>query len=156
MENSNLSKMDLKRRHFNKLYKKLQDLHKESQEEDLALFEEIARQNAKKVLDFLFKEISIFDYFIYPDDERAIAIDYSQLPAGSGKGLLILCDSNGKFAYYKTYNHENESFQSEDFVDFCDRLKKDFESLEHIKEIQPCSSSYNLENIKETASFILG
>ncbi len=129
---SNLSRYFLDKKKFDNLYKDLDNLHKECEEEGYEVFNEIARANAKKVLDFLFKEIPAFDYYIYSTADREIAIDYTQ-DEGSGKGLLILCASDGTITYFKTYNGTNTSTclkSIDNIINFCEKLKEAFKQFE--------------------------
>ena len=106
---------------FDKFYKTLENLHKECEEEGYEVFDEIARTNAEKILDFLSKEIPNFDYYIHPTEDREIAIDYTQ-SEGSGKGLLILYTSDGEMAYFKTHNGKNDRVRVNNIIEFCKRL----------------------------------
>ena len=122
----------LDKQKFNNLYKDLDDLHKECEEEGYEVFDEIARANAKKILDFLSKEIPDLDYYIYSTEDREIAIDYTQ-GEGSGKGLLILCASDGTITYFKTYNGTNTSAclkKIDNIINFYEKLKEAFKQFE--------------------------
>ena len=140
----------LREEYFNRLKEELKNLHEKSKTEDIDPFDEKARENAYKVLDFLLKKTLFSDFYIYPDDEKAIAIDYSHPTEGAGKGLLILCDSNGGYSYYKTYNHKNTGYETEDFDDFCNKLKEAFSEFE-VSDMQ--STSTKSEIFRDSSSY---
>ena len=137
---------------FNKFKEELKNLHEKSKKEGLELFDEKARENAYKVLDFLLKKTLFSDFYIYPDDEKAIAIDYSYpIEEAAGKGLLILCDSEGAYSYYKTYNHKNTDYETKDFNNFCNKLKEAFFEFE-VLDVQSTSTTKS-ENFIYSSSY---
>lgn len=135
---------------FNRFKEELKNLHKKSEVEVLDPFDEKARENAYKVLDFLLENTLFSDFYIYPDDEKAIAIDYSHPTKGAGKGLLILCDSNGGYSYYQTYDHKNTGYETKDYDDFCNELKKAFFEFE-VSDTQ--SASTKSEGVRNSSSY---
>ena len=109
----------------------LESLHEECKEEGYEVFDEIARTNAKKILDFLCKNFPDHDYDIYPTDDREINIEFYSL-----KGrILILCDSKGSVAYFKGLNGKINRHRYQDIDEFrFDQLYQDFQSFKHPKE----------------------
>ena len=110
------------------LFKNLENLHKECEEEGYEVFDEVARINAKKILEFLCKNFPKYDYDIYPTDDREINIEFY-----SFKGrILILCDSKGSVAYFRSLDGEIDNHRYQGITSFCfDQLYEAFESFKN-------------------------
>ena len=125
----------------------LDNLNKECEEEGYEVFDEIARTNAKKVLNFLCEKLPEYDYDIYPTDEREINIEFY-----SFKGrILILCDSEGSVAYFKHLNGKISRHRCQDIIDFpFDQLYKEFESFRDPteKNVLYNNNSSNIESFE--------
>ncbi len=127
-----------------RLYNTLESLHEECEEEGYEVFDEIARTNAKKVLDFLCKSFPEYDYDIYPTDGREINIEFY-----SFKGrILILCDSKGSVAYFKSLTGKINRYRCQDIDDFpFDQLYQEFQSFKsHKKETFLSSDNPNIKS----------
>lgn len=112
------------------LYKSLENLHKECEEDGFEIFDEKARQNAQKILDFLCENFPKHDFDIYPTEDREI--DIYNTP-GKGRGVLITCDSDGSVAYFKT-DDKDTRYRCQDIEDFpFELLCKEIESLRRPK-----------------------
>ena len=110
----------------NELDKTLKDLHEFCKEEGFELFSDKAKDNAIQIIKFI-KNHSDYDWDIYPTEYQEIAIDCT-LKNG---GLLILCDSNGELAYFKTLYGKNSRYRCQDINGFpFDQLKRELNSLE--------------------------
>ena len=130
-----------------KLYEStLDNLNKECEEEGYEVFDEIARTNAKKVLNFLCEKLPEYDYDIYPTDEREIYIEFY-----SHKGrILILCDSEGSMAYFKHLNGKTSRYRCQSIIDFpFDQLYKEFESFKDPTEKDVLyNNNSNIESVE--------
>ena len=100
---------------FENLYKTLDNLHEECTKEGFQKFSEIAKENAKKILKATYENFPDYEYYLYPTEDREIAIDCNPQ---KGKGILILCDSNGSVAYFSTLAGKNSRFRCDDIEDF--------------------------------------
>ena len=92
--------------------KTLNTLDKECEEENWEKFSEIARANARQILNAVYGEFPDFDYDIYPTEDKEVAINCTPY---KGQGCLILCDSNGSVAYFASLAGKNSRFR-------CDRI----------------------------------
>ena len=127
------------------LYKILESLHKECEEEEFEIFDEKARQNAQQILDFLCKKFPQHDFDIYPTENREIAICYTPC---KGCSILIICDSNGSVAYFKILNGRKSRYRCEDITDFpFDQLDKE-KGFESLKSNNDPMSLKNNENFR--------
>ena len=130
---------------FENLYKTLNNLCEECKEEGFQQFSEIARENAKKILKAVYKNFPDHEYYIYPTEDREIAIDCNPQ---KGKGILILCDSNGSVAYFSTLAGKNSRFRCDNIEDFpYDLLWKTFKELNEEKKY-----SLNKDITRKTSS----
>lgn len=137
--NTYIKQAILKDRILKNLYKILGNLHKECEEEDFQIFSEIARKNAKQILSFVYNEFPNYEYYIYPTEDREIAIDCNPQ---KGKGILVLCDSNGGIACFATFEGKNRRFRYNNIDDFSYRLLREtFEELDIEKNHSLISSS---------------
>ena len=116
-----------------KLYESILDnLNKECEEERYEVFDEIARTNAKKILNFLCEKLPEHDYDICSTEEREIDIYCNPC---KGRGMLIICDSEGGIAYFKTCDGRSNRYRCQDIIDFpFDQLYKEFESFRNPTE----------------------
>ena len=113
---------------FKFLYKTLDNLDVECEEGEFQKFSETARKNAKQILRFIYGEFPKYEYYIYPTKDREIAIDCNPQ---KGKGILILCDSNGGVACFATFEGKNRRFRYNSIDDFSYRLLREtFEELD--------------------------
>ena len=111
----------------NELDKILKDLHEFCKEEGFELFSDKAKENAIQIIKFIKNHYPNYDWDIYPTEDQEIAIDCTL----TNGGLLILCDSNGELAYFKTLNGKNSRYRCQDINDFpFDQLKRELNSLE--------------------------
>ena len=101
------------------LHKTLEHLHKECEEEGFEKFSEIARTNAKQILNFIYTKFPNYNYDIYPTANREIFITCNPQKK---KGVSILCDSNGSVAYFLTWDGKNSRFR-------CDEIDDEFYHL---------------------------
>ena len=149
---------------FKFLYKTLDNLDAECEEEKFQKFSEIARKNAKQILRFIYSEFPKYEYYIYPTEDREIAIDCNPQ---KGKGILVLCDSNGGIACFATFEGKNRRFRYNSIDDFSYRLLREtFEELDIEKKhllvspssgdsfsiLKPTGLNYNLPK-NETHSY---
>ena len=91
-----------------KIYQALDSLHKDCEEEGFALFDEIARTNAKQILEFVYSEFPDKEYYVYPTEDREVAISCNPQ---KGRGVLILCESGGSIICFSTFNGKNRRFR---------------------------------------------
>ena len=109
------------------LHKTLDHLHEECAEEGFEVFSEVARNNARKVLDFLYNHFPQYEYDIYPTEDREVAIHCNPQ---KGRGGSILCDSEGDIAYFITIDGRNSRFRCNHLSEFPFKvLKKKFTEL---------------------------
>ena len=149
---------------FKFLYKTLDNLDAECEEEKFQKFSETARKNAKQILRFIYSEFPKYEYYIYPTEDREIAIDCNPQ---KGKGILVLCDSNGGVACFATFEGKNRRFRYNSIDDFSYRLLREtFEELDIEKRhllvspssgdsfsiLKPTELNYNLPK-NETHSY---
>ena len=126
------------------LFKNLENLHKECEEEGYEVFDEIARINAKKILEFLCKNFPKYDYDIYPTDDREINIEFY-----SFKGrILVLCDSKGGVAYFRSLNGEIDNHRYQDITSF--RFDQLYEAFESFKNPDFADKTASIVDIFET------
>ncbi len=111
----------------NELDKILKDLHEFCKKEGFELFSDKAKENAIQIIKFIKNHYPDYDWDIYATEDQEIAVDCT-LEKG---GLLILCDSSGELAYFKTLNGKNSRYRCQDINDFpFDQLKRELNSLE--------------------------
>ena len=111
----------------NELDKILENLYESCKEEGFKSFSGKAKENAIQIIKFIKNHYPDYDWDIYPTEDQEIAIDCT-LENG---GLLILCDSNGELAYFKTLRGKNSRYRCQDINDFpFDQLKRELNSLE--------------------------
>ena len=130
------------------LHKILDNLHKECEEDGFEEFSEIARKNAKQILNFIYNQFSNYEYDIYPTDNREIFITCNP---EKRKRVTILCDSDGSVAYFLTWNGKNSRFRSDEinksFYDLLTEVFKKFDSLTKITlSISSKDSDFYLKN----------
>ena len=94
----------LRERILESLYKTLNSLHEECKEENFQVFSETARKNAKQILTFVYNNFPNYDYHVYPTENREIAINCNPQ---KGKGISVLCDSNGGIGCFATFDGKN-------------------------------------------------
>ena len=132
----------MKSRILKNLHETLDNLDKECEEEDFEKFSETARDNAKNILNFIYTQFSHYDYDIYPSSNREIFITCNPQ---KGKGVSIVCDSNGSVAYFLTWDGKNSRFccdeMSELFYNLLIKVFKQFDNLNLIKTTLSKSSS---------------
>ena len=90
------------------LYQALDSLHKDCEEEGFALFDEIARTNAKQILEFIYSEFPDKECHVYPTEDRKIAICYNPQ---RGKRILMLCDSKGSISCFVIFKDKSWRFR---------------------------------------------
>ena len=130
---------------FNNLYKTLDNLYAECEEEGFERFSDIAKENSRKILKAVYENFPEYEYYIYPTEDREIAIDCNPQ---KGKGILILCDSNGSVAYFSTLAGKNSRFRCDNIEDFpYELLWKTFKELNEEKKY-----SSNKDVAKKTSS----
>ena len=100
---------------FKDLYDTLDNLHEECKAEGFQQFSETAEKNAKEILKAVYKNFPEHEYYIYPTEDREVAIDCNPQ---KGKGILILCDSDGGVAYFSTLEGKNSRFRCDNIEDF--------------------------------------
>lgn len=100
---------------FRNLHRTLDSLDEACKEEGFEVFSEKAQENAQKVLNAVYERFPDYEYYIYPTEDREIAIDCNPQ---KGKGILILCDSNGSVAYFSTLDGKNSRFRCDNIEDF--------------------------------------
>ena len=109
------------------LDKILEGLYKFCKEEGFELFSNKAKETAIQIIKFTTNHYPDYDWDIYPTGDQEIAIDCT-LENG---GLLILCDSNGELAYFKTLHGKNSRYRCQEINNFLfDQLKRELNSLE--------------------------
>ena len=129
----------IKDKTLKKLNDTIMNLHEECKEEGFQKFSEIARKNAKQILRFIYSEFPKYEYYIYPTEDREIAIDCNPQ---KGKGILVLCDSNGGVACFATFEGKNRRFRYNSIDDFSYRLLREtFEELDIEKKHLSASPS---------------
>ena len=136
------------------LHKILDNLHKECEEDGFEEFSEIARKNAKQILNFIYNQFSNYEYDIYPTDNREIFITCNP---EKRKRVSILCDSDGSVAYFLTWNGKNSRFRSDEinksFYDLLTEVFKKFDSLTKMPlSISSKDSDFYLKN-NQVSSF---
>ena len=120
-------KNTIKTQIFENLYKTLDNLSEECKQEGFQECSDLAKENAKQILKAVYDNFPDYEYYIYPTEDREIAIDCSPK---KGRGILILCDSNGSVAYFSTLNGKNSRFRCDNIEDFpYDLLWKTFKQL---------------------------
>ena len=124
---------------FKNLYETLDNLHEECKEEGFQQFSKTAEENAKEILKAVYKNFPEHEYYIYPTEDREIAIDCNPQ---KGKGILILCDSNGSVAYFSTLEGKNSRFRCDNIEDFPYRLL--WETFSELNEQKKYSINKNL------------
>ena len=134
---------------FENLYKTLDNLHEECTKEGFQKFSEIAKKNAKQILKATYENFPDYEYYLYPTEDRKIAIDCNPQ---KGKGILILCDSNGSVAYFSTLAGKNSRFRCDDIEDFPYKLLwKAFKGLNEEKKYS--LRTYTTKKTSEDKSF---
>ena len=129
----------LQDRMLKNLYNFLDNLHEECKEEGFQEFFEIARKNAKQILSFIYNKFPNYIYHIYPTEDREIAINCNPQ---KGKGILVLCDSNGGIACFATFEGKNRRFRYDSIDNFSYRLLcETFEELDIEKKYSLISLS---------------
>ena len=136
------------------LHEILDNLHEECEEEGFEKFSEIARKNAKQILNFIYNKFSNYEYDIYPTDNREIFITCNPQ---KGKGVSILCDSDGSVAYFLTWNGKNSRFRCDEinklFYHLLTEVFKKFDGLTKItSSISSKDSDFHLKN-NQVSSF---
>lgn len=127
-----------------KYNKELNNLHKECEEEGYELFDDVAKDNAKKILEFLCNKFSKYDYDIYPDFGREINIECCIEPEGR---ILISCDSEGGVTYFRSFNGEIDDHRYQNINSFnFDQLYEAFKSFESLNgELSPSSNGQTVK-----------
>ena len=148
------------------LCKTLDNLDAECEEGKFQKFSETARKNAKQILRFIYSEFPKYEYYIYPTEDREVAIDCNP-QKGKGKGIVVLCDSNDGIACFATFEGKNRRFRYNSIDDFSYRLLREtFEELDIEKKhllvspssgdsfsiLRPTDLNYNLPK-NETYSY---
>ena len=137
--NTYIKQAILKDKILKNLYNILDNLHKECKEEDFQIFSETARKNAKQILSFIYKEFPDYNYYIYPTEDREIAIDCNPQ---EGRGILVLCDSDDGVACFVTWDGKNRRFRYDSIGDFSYKLLGEtFEELDIKKKYSLTSPS---------------
>ena len=127
----------------NDILKNLRNLHKECEEEGFQKFLEIARENAKQILNFIYSRFPNYNYHIYPTEDREVAINCT---LQKGKGILVLCDSNGGIACFATFEGKNHRFRYDNIDSFSYRLL--YETFENLDvEKKHSSTSFSTEKV---------
>ena len=130
--NKIIEKAVLKNKTLNDLHETLGNLDKECKEEGFQVFTEQAEKNARRVLNGVYEQFPDYEYYIYPTENREIAIDCNPY---KGKGVLILCDSNNGIACFVTLEGRNHRFQYDSIDDFpFDLLWETFEEFDKEKK----------------------
>ena len=124
---------------FKNLYETLDNLREECKEEGLQQFSKTAEKNAKEILKAVYKNFPDYEYYIYPTEDREIAIDCNPQ---KGKGILILCASNGSVAYFSTLEGKNSRFRCDNIEDFPYKLL--WETFSELNERKKYSINKNL------------
>ena len=134
---------------FENLYKTLDNLSEECKKEGFQQFSEVAKENAKKILKATYDKFPDYEYYIYPTEDREIAIDCNPQ---KGRGILILCDSNDSVAYFSTLDGKNSRFRCDNIEDFpYDLLWKTFKQLKEEKKYS--LSHYPIKKISADKSY---
>ena len=122
----------MKNKILENLHETLDNLHKECEEEGFETFSETAKKNAQQILNNVYEKFSNYEYYIYPTENREIAIDCNPY---KGKGVLILCDSDNGVACFATLDGKNHRFRYDSIDDFpYDLLWKTFGELDKKKK----------------------
>jgi len=128
---------------------KLNNLHKECEEEGYQCFSKEAENTARDILYKIQHKFPTNEYFVYPTAEREIAIDCTP---EDKKGVLILCDSRGGIACFVTIDGKNRRCRYDKYSDFSyDFLWKSFTE---IKNTSYSSSRNNFPSYPERSSFL--
>ena len=114
-------------RDLKNLHKILDSAHKECEEEGFKVFSETARKNARQIVDSVCGKFPDCQYDIYPTEEREIAIDSH---FKKGRGILMLCDSQGSLAYFATFDGKNSRFRCDEIKKFSDEALRVFEEFD--------------------------
>ncbi len=110
-----------------KLHSSIESLNHECEEEGFSTVSDQAKENAKHILNFVYKNFPDYEYYIYPTEDREIALDCN---LQKGKGVLILFDSKGGVAYFSTLEGRNSRLRCDCITDFpYDYLRKILNSL---------------------------
>jgi len=126
--NNKIKEQKLRIQYFS-LLENINSLHKECEEEGYEVFSEIAKINAKDVLYYVCCKFPNNEYFIYPTEDREIAIDCNPVDK---RGVLILCDSNGGIACFVTIDGKNSRCRYDKYSDFpYDFLWQSFRKIEN-------------------------
>ncbi len=127
------------------LHQTLDNLHEECEEEGFEVFSEVARNNARKVLDFLYDHFPQYEYDIYPTEDREIAVDCDTEKGG----VLVLCDSEKSLAYFATFDHKNSHFRCDHFEEFYYPLQTVYKKLNPVLISEHFHSSTRLSELSE-------
>lgn len=118
----------LKAQYF-RLLDDMEGLHKECEEEGYEVCSDLAKHTARDVLRQICFKFPDNEYFIYPTEEREIAIDCNPVDK---RGILILCGSDGGIACFVTVDGENSSFRDEMCSEFFyDSLWRSFKRIKN-------------------------
>lgn len=130
---------EYKYKKFKLLYKTLDNLYKECEEEGFQKFSETAEKNAKQILRFIYSEFPKYEYYIYPTEDREVAVDCNPQ---KGKGILTLCDSDGGVACFASFDGKNRRFRYDSIDDISyNLLRETFEELDAKKKYLSASPS---------------
>ena len=111
-----------------KLRNSIENINQECEEESFDAVSNQAKENAKRILDVVYKNFPEHEYHIYPTRDCEVAIDCNPQ---KGKGALILFDSKGGVACFSTLEGRNSRFRCDDIADFSyDYLRKIFKKLD--------------------------
>ena len=146
-----MRKADLQSAILKHLHETLDHLHRECEEEGFEKFSEIARTNAKKILNFIYTKFPNYNYDIYPTANREIFITCNPQKK---KGISILCDSNGSVAYFLTWDGKNSRFRCDEISDeFYHLLIKVFTDFDRLSNNMVSVSSKDSEFSSNRFSF---
>ena len=145
-----MRKADIQSEILKHLHNTLDHLHEECEEEGFEKFSEIARTNAKQILNFIYTRFSSYDYDIYPTDNREIFITCNPQKK---KRVSILCDSNGSVAYFLTWDGKNSRFRCDEisyrFYDLLIEVFKKFDLLSNdMVSVPSKDSEFSLRETK--------
>ena len=128
------------------LHRSLDKLQKECKDEGFEVFSEKARENARQILNAIYQNFPDYEYYIYPTEDREIAIDCNPQ---KGKGVLILCDSKGSVAYFSTSDGKNSRFRCDNIENFpYELLWKIFKEFSKITKYSLRNKSFIKEPLK--------